>query len=334
MGWSTARRRATLAAQRRAPGGAREDHRERPDPGGSRRRALAADRSGQWLWEEFGISVSKQTLEPGAAGARLSQAVGAAAPSCPGRGAVAAFKKTSPPAWTRSAALPPRHRIEIWFAGRGAHRPEEQDHPALGEARHAALGAARSAHALGLHLRRHLPERGQGRRPRPAPLQHRRHDRAPRRDRAAVAPELMPSCSSTRPAGTCRRRSPSPTTSPSCRCRPIPELNPVENVWQFMRDNWLSNRVFASYDDIVDHCCDAWNKLVDQPWTIMSIGLRIGHTGADQRYRYNSWTMACPVRAPSARRRLQAGGASSFGQILVLRLSFVKFPHQSGYCFT
>ena len=34
-----------------------------------------------------------------------------------------------------------------------------------------------------------------------------------------------------------------------------PELNPVENVWQFMRDNWLSNRVFKSYDDLVDHCC-------------------------------------------------------------------------------
>src|SRR5437879_8012459 len=31
-----------------------------------------------------------------------------------------------------------------------------------------------------------------------------------------------------------------------------PELNPVENVWQFMRDNWLSNRVFKSYDDLVD----------------------------------------------------------------------------------
>ncbi len=53
-----------------------------------------------------------------------------------------------------------------------------------------------------------------------------------------------------------------------------PELNPVENIWQFMRDNWLSNRVFTSYDDIVDHCCDAWNKLVDQPWTITSIGMR------------------------------------------------------------
>jgi transposase len=53
-----------------------------------------------------------------------------------------------------------------------------------------------------------------------------------------------------------------------------PELNPVENVWQFMRDNWLSNRIFTSYDDIVDHCCEAWNKLIDQPWKIMSIGLR------------------------------------------------------------
>jgi len=49
---------------------------------------------------------------------------------------------------------------------------------------------------------------------------------------------------------------------------------PVENIWQFMRDNWLSNRVFQSYDDLLDHCCDAWNKLVDQPWQIMSIGLR------------------------------------------------------------
>ena len=32
-----------------------------------------------------------------------------------------------------------------------------------------------------------------------------------------------------------------------------PELNPVENIWQYMRDNRLSNRVFKSYDDIVDH---------------------------------------------------------------------------------
>jgi hypothetical protein len=53
-----------------------------------------------------------------------------------------------------------------------------------------------------------------------------------------------------------------------------PELNPVENIWQFMRDNWLSNRVFTSYENIVDLCCEAWNKLVDQPWRIMTIGRR------------------------------------------------------------
>ena len=52
-----------------------------------------------------------------------------------------------------------------------------------------------------------------------------------------------------------------------------PELNPVVNVWQFMRDNWLSNRIFESYDDIRDQCCFAWNRLTDHPWLIMSIGL-------------------------------------------------------------
>ena len=52
-----------------------------------------------------------------------------------------------------------------------------------------------------------------------------------------------------------------------------PELNVMENVWQFMRDNWLSNRVFTDHDDIVAHCCDRWNRLTDQPWR-MSLGLR------------------------------------------------------------
>jgi hypothetical protein len=53
-----------------------------------------------------------------------------------------------------------------------------------------------------------------------------------------------------------------------------PELNPVENIWQYLRANWLSNRVFESYDDIIDAACDAWNRLVDQPRTITSIGRR------------------------------------------------------------
>lgn len=39
-------------------------------------------------------------------------------------------------------------------------------------------------------------------------------------------------------------------------------------------ENWLSNRIFKSYEDIVAHCCDAWRKLESQPWRIMSIGRR------------------------------------------------------------
>jgi transposase len=40
-----------------------------------------------------------------------------------------------------------------------------------------------------------------------------------------------------------------------------PELNPVENVWQYLRQNWLSNTVFENYDAIVDAACTAWRNL-------------------------------------------------------------------------
>lgn len=53
-----------------------------------------------------------------------------------------------------------------------------------------------------------------------------------------------------------------------------PELNPVENVWQYLRQNWLSNRIFETYEDILDAGCGAWNRLIAQPQTIMSIGMR------------------------------------------------------------
>jgi hypothetical protein len=52
------------------------------------------------------------------------------------------------------------------------------------------------------------------------------------------------------------------------------DLSPAENVWRFLRQNWLSNRVFTGYDDIVEHCCTAWNQITGQPRTIMSIGSR------------------------------------------------------------
>ena len=50
-----------------------------------------------------------------------------------------------------------------------------------------------------------------------------------------------------------------------------PELNPVENVWQSLRQNWLADTVFENYDAIIDA---AWRKLIAQPETITSIGMR------------------------------------------------------------
>ena len=53
-----------------------------------------------------------------------------------------------------------------------------------------------------------------------------------------------------------------------------PELNPVENIWQFLRQTYLSNQVFEDYDKIVDACCDAWNKLIKEAGRITSIASR------------------------------------------------------------
>ena len=53
-----------------------------------------------------------------------------------------------------------------------------------------------------------------------------------------------------------------------------PELNPVENVWQYLRQNWISNTVFENYDAIVDAACDAWRRRIADPEKITSIGMR------------------------------------------------------------
>jgi hypothetical protein len=49
-----------------------------------------------------------------------------------------------------------------------------------------------------------------------------------------------------------------------------PELNAIEKLWQFMRDNILSHRLFDSLDHIIDVCCDAWNRIRAEPGRIRS----------------------------------------------------------------
>ena len=53
-----------------------------------------------------------------------------------------------------------------------------------------------------------------------------------------------------------------------------PELNPVENVWQYLRGNRLSNTVWDTYEQIVEACCQAWIALTHEPGRIASITTR------------------------------------------------------------
>src|SRR5207248_7947871 len=51
-----------------------------------------------------------------------------------------------------------------------------------------------------------------------------------------------------------------------------PELNPVERVWEYLRDRWLSHRVLAGgYQAVVDAACAAWNALLAEPWRLRSL---------------------------------------------------------------
>ncbi|WP_376100251.1 IS630 family transposase [Roseomonas sp. CCTCC AB2023176] len=54
----------------------------------------------------------------------------------------------------------------------------------------------------------------------------------------------------------------------------VPELNPVENLWAFLRGNMLSNRILADNNTILNACCEAWNWLMQQPKRITSIASR------------------------------------------------------------
>jgi putative transposase len=53
-----------------------------------------------------------------------------------------------------------------------------------------------------------------------------------------------------------------------------PELNPMENVWDYLRQNKLCAQVWDTYDDIVQACKKAWDFLINDPDRIRSIGSR------------------------------------------------------------
>jgi hypothetical protein len=53
-----------------------------------------------------------------------------------------------------------------------------------------------------------------------------------------------------------------------------PELNSMENVWEYLRGNKLSDAIWDEYEDSLQAYADAWNWLMDDPDRIRSIGSR------------------------------------------------------------
>lgn len=43
-----------------------------------------------------------------------------------------------------------------------------------------------------------------------------------------------------------------------------PELNAIERVWLYLREHYLSNRVFADENELWNACRQAWNRLDEQ----------------------------------------------------------------------
>ena len=50
-----------------------------------------------------------------------------------------------------------------------------------------------------------------------------------------------------------------------------PECSPAEKPWQFLKDNFLSHRLFVTYQDILDACQQAWNSMLNDPGPIASL---------------------------------------------------------------
>ena len=79
-----------------------------------------------------------------------------------------------------------------------------------------------------------------------------------------------------------------------------PQLNPIENVWAFLRANHLNQRVWDSHDAIVDTCCQAWNAFITNLDRVASVTHALGHRSAIRAVgiRPNRATLGHRVLAP------------------------------------
>jgi len=50
-----------------------------------------------------------------------------------------------------------------------------------------------------------------------------------------------------------------------------PELNPVERVWEYLKECFLSHRLLDDFDAVVDATCSAWNKMTAEVGRLNSL---------------------------------------------------------------
>ena len=199
----------------------------------------------QWLWDEFEVSISKQALgqELRTTGYRKLSA----RPRQRAQRAedIAAFKKLPCPSGANPQEPARPHADRAVVPRRGPDRTADANHPSLGPAGHQTGGPARSAPRLGLDVGLRPPTapgpyarlKARGR-PRHAALQLRGHGPAPDRNQqpGRSGCSCRPDAQSGRVAHVEKLTVPDNITllplPPKC-----PELNPVENLWQFMREN-------------------------------------------------------------------------------------------------
>jgi transposase len=103
----------------------------------------------QWVWDEFGISVSKQTLSRELRDAGYRKLSARPRHHAQDDDAIPAFKKPC----SDPRVAPKRHPSRDLVAGRGADRSKERHHAPLGQARHTPISAQGSANEISLHIR-------------------------------------------------------------------------------------------------------------------------------------------------------------------------------------
>ncbi len=50
-----------------------------------------------------------------------------------------------------------------------------------------------------------------------------------------------------------------------------PELNAIERLWLYLRERFLSHRLWPTYDHILDACCRAWTTVRAEAGRIRSL---------------------------------------------------------------